>query len=106
MRGLTVRTFASRFFDDRLDALALEVQRRGLLLIVAVTVVDGHGACLDVVQDLRHDEARARRRRPSGSPLLPDILDEDASQELDRLFDSFLGKESLPRVRVPRHDRS
>jgi len=40
------------------QALSSEVEGRAFLQIVAVPVMHGRHACLDMVEDLRHDKAR------------------------------------------------
>ena len=46
---------SSSILNSRLEPIAPEVERRSLLGIVTMTVVDRRNSRLDVIQDLRHD---------------------------------------------------
>ena len=49
--------FAATPMDQVINPLTLELERRSFLKVVAVPVVDCRHTRLDVVQNLRHDEA-------------------------------------------------
>ncbi len=53
--------------SDPLDVSAPQVERVALLGIVGMPVVNGRDAALDVIQDLRHHEARDAQPGEAGS---------------------------------------
>ena len=70
-RNAEPEQFAATPMDQVIDPLTPKIERSSFLEVVAVPVVDGRHTRLDVVQNLRHDEAgyasadhETRRRTP------------------------------------------